>query len=519
VHRLILLIALFVTAVSFAQIGTADLFAPINESFQDRIGRKSTTFRYDFHSSIRPYRLTDVVETDGGLEEGIDKKPFYSNFNSFDSLSKKYGVMVYPVVDVSTGYELESKSRALYGLQGGVGIKGNLSKIFTYDVRYSYNFEQGLASEDSLFTTSGNQLGIYSTKARQFHNVDVRLNISPVKEFSAQIGYGKNFIGEGYRSLFLSDHASAYPFLKLQTRVWKLEYTNLFAWHKEPISNMPNGEMRNKFTSSHYVSYNAFKGFNLSVFETVIWQAKDTLFNRGYDITYLNPIIFFRPLEYAQGSSDNVIIGAAMSYKFKDKYMLYAQFVLDEFLLKEIKAGNKWWANKFGIQTGFKTYDIAGVKGLGFRTEFNWVRPFTYAHKSNGQSYSNKLQPLAHPMGANFMELTNRISYSHKRWQASLDINYNAKGYDNSDTLTYGGEVNLSYQLRDGEYGHEMLQGEKINKLIINGSVSYILFPRINMNAFFDVGVHSQFYNGATTSNFFFSTGIRTGLWNRDRSF
>ena len=510
---------MFVSLLSFSQKSKADLFMPMNETLQDRIGVKTTRFAFDFHSSIRPYRIADLGISDQFIKKKWNKRPYYSNFNSFDSLNKKYGVMVYPVADLSGGYELSKPNKALYGLQAGVGIKGNLSRMFTYDLRYSYNFESGLSSEDSTFRNSGNQLGIFSYNKNQFHNIDARLNFSPTKEFSMQIGYGKNFIGEGHRSLFLGDHASAYPFLKLQTRVWKIEYTNLFAWHQEPINAAPNGKMRNKFTSSHYLSYNIFKGFNLSVFETVIWQAKDTMFNRGYDITYLNPIIFFRPLEYAQGSSDNVILGAAMSYKFLDKYMFYAQFVLDEFLLKEIKAGNKWWANKFGIQAGFKAYDFAGVKGLGFRTEFNWVRPFTYAHISNQMSYGHKMQPLAHPMGANFMELTNRISYVNDRWQASLDINYNAKGYDTSDTLTFGGDVNISYQLRGDDYNHLMLQGKKVNRLILNGQVSYLLFPEINLNAALNIGLQNSFFEGNRASSFYFSVGIRTGLWNRDRGF
>lgn len=509
-------ISLLIVFGLFAQKHQADLFAPSNEAFNDRIGASSTRFDFKFHSSVRPYRLTDLKIGNQFGFDGYKKKIYYSNFNSFDTLSNKYGIMIYPVIDLNAGYDISSASKFVYGLQAGVGLKGNLSRMFTYDIRYSYEYGNGRFLEDSIYNASGNRRGMFSTNTNQFHNVDARLNFSPVEEFSMQVGYGKNFFGEGHRSLFLDDRASAYPFLKLQTRVWKIEYTNLFAWHKEPINGLPNGPQRNKFTSSHYLSYNIFKGFNLSVFETVIWQAKDTMFNRGYDITYLNPIIFFRPLEYAQGSSDNVILGIAASYKFLDKYMLYAQFVLDEFLLSEVLAGNKWWANKFGIQAGFKGYDFAGVKGLGFRTEFNWVRPFTYAHITNQMSYGHKMQPLAHPLGANFMELTNRISYTKDRWQASLDINYNAKGYDVSDTLSFGGDVNISYELRGNDYGQLMLQGNKINKLIINGSVGYLIYPEINLYAAFDFGVYNSFHPAFKRTDLFFNIGIRTGLWRRD---
>ena len=42
------------------------------------------------------------------------------------------------------------------------------------------------------------------------------LSYTPNEFFNFQFGNGKNFIGDGYRSFFLSDVASPYPFLKDQ---------------------------------------------------------------------------------------------------------------------------------------------------------------------------------------------------------------------------------------------------------------------------------------------------------------
>ena len=44
-----------------------------------------------------------------------------------------------------------------------------------------------------------------------------------------QFGHGKHFIGDGYRSLFLSDNSFNYPFLRIETKLGKLQYTNLYA--------------------------------------------------------------------------------------------------------------------------------------------------------------------------------------------------------------------------------------------------------------------------------------------------
>ena len=52
--------------------------------------------------------------------------------------------------------------------------------------------------------------------------------IKPAKNFVVQFGHGKHFIGDGYRSLLLSDNAFNYPFLRIQTSFWKMQYTNLY---------------------------------------------------------------------------------------------------------------------------------------------------------------------------------------------------------------------------------------------------------------------------------------------------
>jgi hypothetical protein len=52
----------------------------------------------------------------------------------------------------------------------------------------------------------------------------------PSKNFDLQLGYGKNFIGDGYRSLLTTD--GPYPYFKLNTTFWKIKYTNTYMWLK-----------------------------------------------------------------------------------------------------------------------------------------------------------------------------------------------------------------------------------------------------------------------------------------------
>jgi len=47
-------------------------------------------------------------------------------------------------------------------------------------------------------------------------------------------------------------------------------------------------------------------------------------------------------------------LGASAKYKWNDHVNLYSQFILDEFSLGDVKAGDKSWKNKFGFQLGVK---------------------------------------------------------------------------------------------------------------------------------------------------------------------
>ena len=84
------------------------------------------------------------------------------------------------------------------------------------------------------------------------------------------------------------------------------------------------------------MSWNATKRINVSFFESIVWQSRDSNnANLGYDVNYLNPVIFYRPTEYALGSGDNALIGASFKVRLWKHLQLYGQLIIDEFLLKE----------------------------------------------------------------------------------------------------------------------------------------------------------------------------------------
>jgi hypothetical protein len=215
----------------------------------------------------------------------------------------------------------------------------------------------------------------------------------------------------------------------------------------------------------------------------VVWQDRDTLSNRTLDLNYLNPVIFYRPVEFAQGSADNVLLGAGFKAKISKTVQLYGQLVLDEFVLNRLKIRTGWWANKFGTQWGFRLFNIF-TPGLHLRSEWNLVRPFTYTHGSPVQSWGHLGQPLAHPFGANFYEWVNTISYQFKKYHLAYEFIWAAYGRDR-DGQNLGGNIFRSYRSPFRQYNNEMLQGLKSTFHFSRLEVSRVISSAMSIEAYF----------------------------------
>jgi hypothetical protein len=278
-----------------------------------------------------------------------------------------------------------------------------------------------------------------------FWDINGRLRFQADEHFTFEVGKAKHFLGDGYRSLFLSDNAAPYPYLRIDTKVWHLHYMNLFSWQKGMLS--PGGgrsSFEDKFTSTHLLSWNISETFNINLFETIIWQGQDSLSNRNFDVHYLNPIIFYRPVEFSSGSADNAIIGMGMSFLAWPKYQLYGQVAFDEFLLSEFRNRTGWWGNKFGVQAGVKGHPFTTAPKLFTQAEMNIVRPFTYSHGSPVQNYSHLNQSLAHPQGSNFTEYMLLVSQRWDDYELRGRLAYVMKGYDELGR-NLGGDIFRSY--------------------------------------------------------------------------
>ncbi|MBS0000646.1 MAG: hypothetical protein KFF73_16820 [Cyclobacteriaceae bacterium] len=357
----------------------------------------------------------------------------------------------------------------------------------------------------------------YNEDGVDFFTARGYVSFNIVKPLNFQFGYDKLYMGNGIRSMGLSDFANNFLFFKLDLKVWKLNYRFVIAQHNvdtippQPGRQSVNGPYPRKYMAYHHISFNIGKNLNLGLFEYIVQG--DSASN-SLDINYLNPVIFFRGLEHQGGSKDNAILGFDLKYNFLQRFSFYSQFLLDEFLLDEVTSGEGWWANKYGYQLGLKYINAFWIKNLDLNLEYNVARPYTYAHINTYTNFSNYNMPLAHPTGANLKEFIFLARYQPiSRFTFTGKFVVSDYGEDDENS-NWGKDVMKTYITREQEYGNTIGQGLTTHLRYFNFTATY----QFKHNVFFDIDLvlHNVESELSLIDNNVFFTGIHF-RWNIPR--
>jgi len=457
----------------------------------------------NYHTSLRPIdytKLQQLTNVDSILYDGIKvpdgKLNIWKRFLHDDLIkweNEDWWVKINPLFDFNVGKE-RIENKTTWTNTRGISVDGKLGKSFYFYADFYENqavfpnYIDDFVRTNKVVPGQGKSKNFANESPHDFSQATGYISFNAYKEYiNIQMGNGKMFIGDGHRSLLLSDNAFSYPFLRLNAEFGKIKYMIQWAQHRDlnidPALEGNDARYPEKYSVSHYLTANIGNRLSLGFFENVVWAAQDTMGYRGFDYTYLNPFAFFRPIEYATGSPDAVTMGLNAKYIVGNKSAFYGQFVLGEFKFDEVFGGNKWWANKHGFQLGFKSFDVFKINKLDFQTEYNQVRPYTYSHRESITNYGHYNQSLAHPLGANFRESVTHIKYQYRRFifNAEFMLAMYGKDYEDDD-ISWGKDIYKSNDNRPGDYGHYIGQGLKTNLYYTDLSVSYLINPRNNFN-------------------------------------
>jgi hypothetical protein len=470
--------------------------------------------------------LMNNAEWVSGSKEGfISKRPWFKTFykqkaNFYQVTEKDFFLAIDPAIQETQSYQTGNKERVFLNSKG-LTLRGVIAGKLGFSAYLTDNQERG----PSYFQDRVNQFkavpgaGFYKPfKTTAFDYYDNRGSIyfNAWTYFDLQFGYDKNFIGNGYRSLFLSDYSAPYLFFKINTRIWKLNYQAIFmqlvSQHHAPDSDYLYPK---KYGVTHHLSVNVTPWLNLGIFQNVIFTRSN-----GYDLSYLNPVAFLVSAQQQNGSPDKTTAGLDFKANIGHAVQFYGQLLIDEFILHEIlHYSNGYWANKQGIQLGFKYVNVFAIKNLDLQLETNIVRPYNYQHNDSVDNYSHYNQPLAHPLGANFSEFIAIARYQPAyKWNLEGKVIYYRQGLDSAG-INFGGNVLENYDTRPRDYGLYIGSGVPANCLNVSGLLSF----QWKENLFLEGSVLYRHYSVNDPTNTYhssssttFTAGIRINMFRRE---
>lgn len=491
------------------------------------------------HSTAKPFIYSEVksyVDLESQRTELLKDKTTWGGrklFNEHLALVKGNGFWftLNPIFDLQIGKDNSDNVDYTYNNTRGIQIQGSLGKKLSFNTSF-YESQGRFSNYINRSTRDYSVIGASAVvpgrgKAKSFKEggfdypvAEAYLSYTPNKFFNIQFGNGKNFIGDGYRSFFLSDVASPYPFFKISTQFWKIKYTNLWMW-MDDVRTQASDDNTNlrKYVAIHHLSWNVTKKFNIGLFESVI--TNENTYNQ-FDISFFNPIIFYRAVEFSNGGdhTGNVQIGLNMKYKINDNMYVYNQFLIDEMTVDEVFGGDGYWGNKFALQLGAKYFNAFKIDNLMLQGEFNVTRPYTFSHGEVELNSGHFNQPISHLWGGNFWEFIAIARYNKDRWFANAKFIIGEKGFDyDNSSVSYGGDIYVSYNDRSSDYNNKVAQGNTTSIFIADFKGGYVVNPATNLQLFGGFTYRSFDPSQAISTNplkntTWFTVGLKSDIFN-----
>jgi hypothetical protein len=470
-----------------------------------------------FHSAIRP------------LSADADTSSKYA----LQTVGGKSRWMLEPLTEFGIGMQSEYNSNYYSAMLGASGTYSCRQKL-TLSLSVYGGYLSPLGTMAALADSLGrfpqmDEYGEMGTGKYIAMGAEFYVSYRPAQYLRLTAGKGKKFVGDGYRSVILSASNSGMYYFDTEVEVGNFKYlfsvnggrnfdngvsaTEATTKKVEPTTT-DGWTMRTAYMINHVFSYNPAKWLNIGGYETVMMIRRDsTNRTRMPDLHYMNPMLFFRPLEFSLGSPDNALMGAFGKITINKYLVGYAQFMLDDFNFKEIKEHNDTWNNKYAIQLGAKGY--AG--GFSYLLEYNYIRPYIYSHDRPINSYTMYGQPLAHPYGANMKEAVVNLKYKMVKFDFDLLIDYVSRGVD-FDMYSYGNNVLRPYTSRHHNTGNVVGQGVSYKTMLASLDVRWRPDALRNFCVFARLGVQRIIKKNGDLDNTFAMIGIKTSKLFFDRS-
>jgi len=507
VRQIFILSAVLFKGMAFGQslLFPNDYFLEVPR--QRMLARDTTLF---IHTSLQPYLYKDLSpDTFKKMKPGTDRffdKLLYEHLielrhvDRSSGYDRKFNLNIDPAVNFSYGKDqLDSPGSYVSVNMRGFWIYGELGRKLIFESAFFENqvfFPQYLKDY-------GKATGVVPGQGRwktfknygyDFASAYGILNYAATKNFTIRIGHGKQKVGNGYRSLLLSDNSFNYPYAQFSMGFFKnrLQYSQVYAL----LMNLTDGGAKTpphterifqkKAASFQHLSWHISKHADLYFFQGLIWKASDTSYKTHLDAFYANPIIFTNLAKYGFNNTNHVLVGGGFEVRPVRTVSVYGQFMYDGNSVIPSSGSNQQVVN-WGLQGGIKCHDAFGLKNLYLQGEANILEGLPYySTKSPYQYYTHYNQVLTTPAQLPY-EFIALISYSYKRLFIQLKQNMLSDNSSSAAINYFDGKIGYMINPR---YALNLCAGATIRSEL--SGVSGIMAKEMQL---FYVSLRTSLYN------------------------
>lgn len=479
-------------------------FLPLNIDYVHKFVSDSDVYcnryRYNFIENRRYTKIYNIILCDDLIK--VKSNGFEMGFNLLIDYSKTR------VKDNTKNFMQNTRGFEIHGTLGK-----NLSFYTDFFENQAYYVPYLDSIANSIFVTQG--AGLWKLfgedkTGKDFSNASAYFSYSPFSTFNIQLGSSKFFIGNGYRSILLSDNSYSYPFLKMSYTKNRFQYNILFTQFQS-FKQKYYYYHNTKHGSFIFINYLPFKKTEIGLFEGIIWNTSDdSTYVKKFPALYLVPIPLLREAVYGFNSENNAVIGMNFRKNLFSYADLYSQVLLDDFSTSNFR-------KRYAYQIGIKIFDVFANKlpfaRLFMQYEYNYATPYTYSHYNTSSSYSNMNQSLAHPLGSGFKENVYIIDLNIFNFGLTTKFNNILTAYDINGS-NFGTNILLSDKNADFKHTQKIGQGNPTLIKFLNIEFYYEINTKTHLKIFTEISKRKMQNDFTKNQLFFVSFGIKNSLKN-----
>ena len=403
--------------------------------------------------------------------------------------------------DLFSGMGRDETERVFRSRMGGT-VRGHLRERVGFYISFEQSVEQGSRTyylRDDVFER---RLEVPQLKGNRVDFHEGKAYLTFALPF-CDVEFGKDDVAWGPGAedqLGLSDNAPSFDMLRVRARYGVFKLVSI-AGVLQPCPDRPDSPLcqgmgdpdesyvvnhmtrrldREKYLAAHRLEAALAPWIDLGFQEVVVYG------DRGPEMTYLNPIMFYWAAQSYLGDKDNLMMGIDVDIHPGKGWRMYLAYVVDD--LKKLKVFSDDFANKFSLQAGLQWVDPLGLKDLDLRAEYVRIEPWIYTHKFPINTFRHFDSPLGHALGPNSDSWQGRITHRMSR-DLSLGIEVSRIRHGNNELLddgsirNVGGDLHLGWRPGDERENKEFLDGRLSRRTRLGARMELRVWPDLLVEA------------------------------------